>query len=80
VHTVLKVDCFFLAAIGMVSIENSLMFTAAEASRSGFAPVGKELPTPKNRMVGAGTEMVPVDTWVSVELLVKVCVHVPEAK
>jgi len=33
------------------------MFTEAEASRSGFAPVGKELPTPKNRMVGAGTEM-----------------------
>ena len=38
-------------------MENSLMFTEAEASRSGFAPVGKELPTPKNRMVGAGTEM-----------------------
>ena len=56
------------------------MFTAAEASRSGFAPGGKELPTPKNRMVGAGTEMVPLDAWVTAELLTKVCDHVPEAK
>ena len=63
-----------------VSLEVSLIFTLAEASRSGFAPGGKELPTPKNRMVGAGTEMVPVDTWVTAELLVKVCDHVPEAK
>ena len=56
------------------------MFTAAEASRSGSAPAGKELPTPKNRMVGAGTEMVPLDTWVTAELLVKVSLQVPEAE
>ena len=80
VHTVLKMDCFFSLPSLWVSLEVSLMFTAAEASRSGFAPGGKELPTPKNRMVGAGTKMVPLDTWVTVELLVKVCVHVPEAK
>jgi hypothetical protein len=61
-------------------MENSLVFTEAEASRSGFAPVGKELPSQRTVLVGAGTEMAPVDTWVIVELLVKVCVHVPEAK
>jgi hypothetical protein len=56
------------------------MLTLAVASRSGFAPTGKELPTPKNRMVGAGTEMVALDTWVTVESLVRVCVHLPDAK
>jgi hypothetical protein len=56
------------------------MSTLAVASRPGSAPAGKELPTPKNRMVGAGTEMVALDTWVTVELLVSVWVHLPDAK
>jgi len=63
-----------------VSLDVSLMSTLAVASRSGFAPMGKELPTPKNRMVGAGTEIVALDTWVTVELLVRVSIHLPDAK
>ncbi len=79
-HTVLKVDCFFHAAICMGEFRGQPDVYSSRGIKVRVRTGGKELPTPKNRMVGAGTEMVPVDTWVTSELLVMVCDHVPEAK
>ena len=74
-HTVLKVD-FWLSLLPSVG-----EWRTAYVYFSGYWPGSHrvEVPTLKN-VSGAGTEMIPVDTWVTAELLVKVCVHFPEAK
>ena len=80
-HTVVKVDCFLLAAICVSEYgEQPDVYRSrgikvrVRTGRKGIAHAKEPY------WSGAGTEMAPVDTWVIVELLVKVCVHVPEAK